>query len=193
MGLSGKFISNAWNGIKEKIGTAGKMIKDNQNTIGKIAGTALGTTLLIGTNGTAAPYIAGANDYIQSLPDNEWTKHLKNIAKGAMFDYGQQNTSKTKRKRNTSKTNAEQNTSQTNTEKDASQTNAQTEYQAPKMSSFILPSTGVSSPNTVYRDNFRNNVNKFYAKQTLNKFFKKVKSKRQKAKGKKTKGKKTNA
>ena len=175
MGLSGKFISNAWNGIKGKMGTAGKMIIDNQNEIGKIAGTALGTTLLIGTNGTAAPYIAGANDYIQSLPDNEWTKHLKNIAKGAMFDYGQQNTS------------------QTNTEKDASQTNAQTEYQAPKMSSFILPSTGVSSPNTVYRDNFRNNVNKFYAKQTLNKFFKKVKSKRQKAKGKKTKGKKTNA
>ena len=62
MGILGKFISNAWNGIKEKTGNAGKMIKeginatwnkgkemvgaagqwiaDNQDTIGKIAGRA---------------------------------------------------------------------------------------------------------------------------------------------------------
>ena len=165
MGLSGKFISNAWNGIKGKMGTAGKMIIDNQNEIGKIAGTALGTTLLIGTNGTAAPYIAGANDYIQSLPDNEWTKHLKNIAKGAMFDYGQQNTS------------------QTNTEKDASQTNAQTEYQAPKMSSFTLPSTDVSSPNIVKRD-IRNNAKKVLqkVKRQMTKMTNGKKVKRQKVK-----------
>ena len=95
MGLIGKFVSNAWNVIKNGLGTAGKLIqsgankawnfvKDNQDTIGKIAGTALGTGINLYTGGAAAPFINGANNFIQDLPDNAFTKHLKNIAKGAI-------------------------------------------------------------------------------------------------------------
>ena len=143
MGIIGKFISNAWNGIKNEIGTAGKLIqsgankawdfvKENQDTIGKLAGTALGTGLNLYTGGAAAPFISGANNFIQGLPDNAFTKHLKNIAKGAVFDYGQDSVPK-------------------DPEKKSEQTNAHTEYQAPRMSSFITPSSAVSSPTTVVR------------------------------------------
>ena len=98
MGLVGKFVSRAWNGIKNGIGTAGKLIrsgankawnfvKDNQDTLGKIAGTAIGAGLNLYTGGAAAPFISGANNFIQGLPDNAFTKHLKNIAKASVFDY----------------------------------------------------------------------------------------------------------
>ena len=143
MGIIGKFISDHWNGIKNGLGTAGKMIKsgvnkawdfvkENQDTIGKLAGTALGAGLDIYTGGAAAPFISGANNFIQGLPDNAFTKHLKNIAKGAVFDYGQDTTPK-------------------DPEKKSEQTNAHTEYQAPRMSSFTTPSSAVSSPTTVVR------------------------------------------
>ena len=88
MGILGKFISNAWNGIKEKAGTAGKMIqegahkawnfvKENHEPIEKFLGTALGTGINLYTGGAAAPFINGANNFIQGLPDNAFTKHLK--------------------------------------------------------------------------------------------------------------------
>ena len=144
MVVFGKFISNTWNGIKEKFGTAGKLIKsganktlnfikDNQDAIGKIAGTALGAGLNIYTNGAAAPWINGANNYIQSLPDNTFTKQLKNISKGAMFDYNSNNTQYNNNSNNTQYTD----TKKEFVEKNPSQTNALTEYQSPRMSNFI--------------------------------------------------------
>ena len=157
MVVFGKFISNTWNGIKEKFGTAGKLIKsganktlnfikDNQDAIGKIAGTALGAGLNIYTNGAAAPWINGANNYIQSLPDNTFTKQLKNISKGAMFDYNSNNTqynnNSNNNSNNTQNNNNSNNTQYTDTkkefvEKNPSQTNALTEYQSPRMSNYI--------------------------------------------------------
>ena len=44
-------------------------LKDNQDTIGKIARTALGAGLNLYTNNAASPWINGVNNYIQSLPD----------------------------------------------------------------------------------------------------------------------------
>ena len=188
MGLIGKFISNAWNGIKEKIGNTGKMIKeginatwnkgkemvgaagqwiaDNQDTIGKIVGTALGAGLNLYTGGAAAPLIAGANNIIQNLPDNILTRQLKNMAKGAVFDYGPNNVQK-------------------HPEKEASQTNAHTEYQSPPvMSNFVSPSSAVSSSNII-----RRTVRK--KPQQIRKTINGQTRKGKKAKGKKTKGKKS--
>ena len=81
MGIVGKFVSRAWNGIKNGLGTAGKLIqsgankawnfvKENQDTLGKIVGTTLGAGLNLYTRGAAAPFISGANNFIQGLPDN---------------------------------------------------------------------------------------------------------------------------
>ena len=172
MGILGKFISNAWNGIKEKAGTAGKMIqegrhkawnfvKENQDTLGKILGTALGTGVNIYTGGAAAPFINGANNFIQGLPDNAFTKHLKNVAKGAVFDYGQNKVEK-------------------DPEKKPEQTNASTEFQAPRMSSFMTPSSAVTSSPIIRRG---------APTVELTKRIKPKKSKGKKSKGKKTKGK----
>ena len=171
MGIVGKFISNAWNGIKNGLGTAGKLIqsgankawnfvKDNQDTIGKIAGTALGTGINLYTGGAAAPFISGANNFIQDLPDNAFTKHLKNIAKGAVFDYGQVSTRSNKSVREEQRSQGRspnkvprgsKEAVPKDPEKKPEQTNAATEYQAPRMSSFITPSSAVSSPTTVVR------------------------------------------
>ena len=172
MGIPGKFISNAWNGIKEKAGTAGKMIqegahkawnfvKENQDTLGKVLGTALGTGINLYTGGAAAPFINGANNFIQGLPDNAFTKHLKNVAKGAVFDYGQNKVEK-------------------DPEKKPEQTNSLTEFQAPRMSSFTTPSSAVTSSPIIRRA-----VNSV----ELTKRIKPKKSKGKKSKGKKTKGK----
>ena len=98
MGIIGKFVSRGWNGIKNGFGTAGKLIKsaagkawnfikENHEPIEKLAGTALTTGLLIKSGGAAVPFILEGSNLIQSLPDNGWTKHLKNIAKGAVLDY----------------------------------------------------------------------------------------------------------
>ena len=168
MGILGKFISNAWNGIKEKAGTAGKMIqegahkawnfvKENQDTLGKILGTALGTGVNLYTGGAAAPFINGANNFIQGLPDNAFTKHLKNVAKGAVFDYGQNKVEK-------------------DPEKKPEQTNASTEFQAPRMSSFTTPSSAVTSSPIIRR-----------GAPELTKRIKPKKSKGKKSKGKKSK------
>ena len=170
MGLIGKFVSNAWNGIKNGLGTAGKLIqsgankawdfvKDNQDTIGKIAGTALGTGINLYTGGAAAPFISGANNFIQDLPDNAFTKHLKNIAKGAMFDYGQVSTRSNKSVRDKVPQGSVRDkvprgfkeAVPKDPEKKPEQTNAATEYQAPRMSSFTTPSSAVSSPIIVRR------------------------------------------
>ena len=118
--------------IKSGVNKAWDFVKENQDTIGKLAGTALGAGLDIYTGGAAAPFISGANNFIQGLPDNAFTKHLKNIAKGAVFDYGQDTTPK-------------------DPDKKPEQSNAYTEYQAPRMSSFTTPSSAVSSPTTVVR------------------------------------------
>ena len=83
-----------------------------------------------------AAILEGSN-LIQSLPDNGWTKHLKNIAKGAVFDYGQYDNGPYSVHKDP--------------EKKPEQTNAHTEYQAPRMSSFITPSSAASSPTTVVR------------------------------------------
>ena len=174
MGLIGKFVSNAWNGIKNGLGTAGKLIqsgankawdfvKDNQDTIGKLAGTALGTGINLYTGGAAAPFINGANNFIQDLPDNAFTKHLKNIAKGAMFDYGQdsvrskESVREEQRSQGRSPNKVPRGSVRSkeavpkDPEKKPEQTNAATEYQAPRMSSFTTPSSAVSSPTTVVR------------------------------------------
>ena len=190
MGIVGKFVSNAWNGIKNGIGTAGKLIKsgankawnfvkENQDTIGKIAGTALGAGLNLYTGGAAAPFISGANNFIQGLPDNTFTKQLKNIAKGAVFDYGQDSVKKEQRSQGQSPNKVSQGSVRSkeavpnNPEKKPEQTNAHTEYQAPRMSSFTTPSSAVSSPTTVVR---RTIVKQMPLKKSTN--------------GKKTKGKK---
>ena len=161
MGLIGKFVSNAWNGIKNGLGTAGKLIqsgankawnfvKDNQDTIGKIAGTALGTGINLYTGGAAAPFINGANNFIQDLPDNAFTKHLKNIAKGAVFDYGQVSTRSKESVRDKVHRGSKEAVPK-DPEKKPEQTNAATEYQAPRMSSFTTPTSAVSSPTIVRR------------------------------------------
>ena len=159
MGLIGKFVSRGWNGIKNGIGTAGKMIKsgankawnfikENHEPIEKLAGTALTAGLLIKGGGEALPYILEGSNLIKSLPDNGWTKHLKNVAKGAVFDYGQYDNG--------------QYSVHKDPEKKPEQTNAHTEYKSPPvmsnfmprppMSNFMItPSSAVSSPTTVVR------------------------------------------
>ena len=180
MGILGKFISNAWNGIKEKAGTAGKMIqegahkawnfvKENQDTLGKILGTALGTGVNLYTGGAAAPFINGANNFIQGLPDNAFTKHLKNVAKGAVFDYGQNKVEK-------------------DPEKKPEQTNASTEFQAPRMSSFTTPSSAVTS-SPIIRRAITHVPQNSIIELTKSQRIKPKKTKGKKSKGKKTKGK----
>ena len=78
-GLLGK-LNGAWNTIKSVPGIAGNMIK-------RAGGAALSAGLNAYTGGQAYPFISGANSLIQSLPDNSFTKHLKNISKAAAFDF----------------------------------------------------------------------------------------------------------
>ena len=183
MGIVGKFVSRAWNGIKNGLGTAGKLIKsgantawnfvkENQDTLGKIAGTGLGAALNLYTGGAAAPFISGANNFIQDLPDNAFTKHLKNVAKGSVFDYST-------------------NTLQREAERRPEQSNASTEYQAPRMSNFVAPSSAVASPSIVrpvtkspQTKHYNNKNNKNYNNKNSSK-----KSKGKKTGNKKTKGK----
>ena len=85
------------------------------------------------TNGAALPWINGANNYIQSLPDNAFTKQLKNISKGAIFDYNSNNTQYSNNSNNTQHAD----TKKEFVEKNPTQTNALTEYQSPRMSNYI--------------------------------------------------------
>ena len=182
MGIVGKFVSRAWNGIKNGIGTAGKLIqsgankawnfvKENQDTLGKVLGTAVGAGLNLYTGGAAAPFISGANNFIQGLPDNAFTKHLKNIAKGSVFDYST-------------------NSMQQGAERKPEQSNASTEYQAPRMSNFVAPSSAVASPSIIKRPTTKSpqtknyNNNKNYNNKNSSK-----KSKGKRTGSKKTKGK----
>ena len=181
MGIVGKFVSKAWNGIKNGIGTAGKLIqsgankawnfvKDNHDTLEKIVGTGLGAGLNLYTRGAAAPFISGANNFIQGLPDNAFTKHLKNVAKASVFDYST-------------------NTIQKDAERKPEQTNASTEYQAPRMSNFVAPSSAVASPLIVKRPTTKSPQTKNYNKNNNKNYNNKNSSK--KSKGKRTGSKKT--
>ena len=181
MGIVGKFVSRAWNGIKNGLGTAGKLIKsgankawnfvkENQDTLGKIAGTAVGAGLNLYTGGAAAPFISGANNFIQGLPDNAFTKHLKNIAKASVFDYST-------------------NVTERGAERKPEQSNASTEYQAPRMSNFVAPSSAVASPSIV-RPVTKSPQTKHYSNKNNNKNYNNKNSSK-KSKGKKTGNKKT--
>ena len=177
MGIVGKFVSKAWNGIKSGLGTAGKLIqsgankawnfvKENQDTLGKVLGTAVGAGLNLYTGGAAAPFISGgANNFIQGLPDNAFTKHLKNISKASVFDYST-------------------NTIQKDAERKPEQTNASTEYQAPRMSNFVVPSSAVASPSIIKRHVTKSPQTKHYNNKNSSK-----KSNGKKTGSKKTKGK----
>ena len=154
MGLIGKFVSRGLNSIKNGIGTAGKLIKsgagkawnfikDNHEILERVGGSAAAGLLHLKTGGQYIPALYAANNLIQDLPDNVFTKHLKNVAKGTAFDYGQT-------------------VIQKDPEKKPEQTNAHTEYQSPpvmsnfmprpSMSNFMItPSSAVSSPTTVVR------------------------------------------
>ena len=176
MGIVGKFVSKAWNGIKSGLGTAGKLIqsgankawnfvKENQDTLGKVLGTAVGAGLNLYTGGAAAPFISGANNFIQGLPDNAFTKHLKNISKASVFDYST-------------------NTMQREAERKPEQTNASTEYQAPRMSNFVAPSSAVASPSIIKRHVTKSPQTKNYNNKNSSK-----KSNGKKTGSKKTKGK----
>ena len=147
--------------IQEGAHKAWNFVKENQDTLGKILGTALGTGVNLYTGGAAAPFINGANNFIQGLPDNAFTKHLKNVAKGAVFDYGQNKVEK-------------------DPEKKPEQTNSLTEFQAPRMSSFTTPSSAVTSSPIIRRA---------IGAPELTKRIKPKKSKGKKSKGKKSKGK----
>ena len=181
MGLVGKFVSRAWNGIKNGLGTAGKLIqsgankawnfvKENQDTLGKIVGTGLGAALNLYTGGAAAPFISGANNFIQGLPDNAFTKHLKNVAKGSVFDYST-------------------NVTQREAERKPEQSNASTEYQAPRISTSVAPSSAVASPQIVRRPATKSPQTKHYNKNNNKNYNNKNYSK--KSNGKKTGNKKT--
>lgn len=126
MGILGKFwngIRKGWDWTKDKLGVAGQWIKENHEPLEKILGSALGAGANYYTGGLAAPFINGAKDLIENLPDNEWTKHLKNIAKGAAFDYSQ---------------------------KEPEQTNAPTEFRAPPLHRLTPPSSA-SPPSPIVR------------------------------------------
>ena len=93
-GILGK-LAGIGNKIKALPGIAanmikrvGNFIKENPETVEKIAGGALGAGLNAYTGGVAYPFIYGANQLIQSLPDNDFTKHLKTISKAAALDFG---------------------------------------------------------------------------------------------------------
>ena len=93
-GILGK-LAGIGNKIKALPGIAanmikrvGNFIKENPETVEKIAGGALGAGLSAYTGGAAYPFIYGANQLIQSLPDNDFTKHLKTISKAAALDFG---------------------------------------------------------------------------------------------------------
>ena len=90
---------------------------------------------------------------IQDLPDNAFTKHLKNIAKGAMFDYGQDSVRSKESVRDKVPRGSVRSKEAVpkDPEKKPEQTNAATEYQAPRMSSFTTPSSAISPPTIIRR------------------------------------------
>ena len=73
---------------KKARSAVGNFVKNNTETIEKLAGGVLGGGLTAYTGGAAYPFIHGANQLIQSLPDNDFTKHLKTISKAAALDFG---------------------------------------------------------------------------------------------------------
>ena len=147
-GLLGK-LSGAWNTFKNGVGIAGNMIKkaggavgnfikNNAETIEKVGGAALAAGLDAYTGGKARPFISGANYLIQELPDNAFTKHLKNFSKAAAFDFS-------------SGGGGEQ--TKPEVEMNNNQTNASTEYKSvlPVMSHFV--SSGQAPILSVSRSN----------------------------------------
>ena len=107
------------------------------------------------------------NNFIQGLPDNAFTKHLKNVAKASVFDYST-------------------NVTQQGAERKPEQSNASTEYQAPRMSNFVAPSSAVASPSIIKRP-----VTKSPQTKNYNKNYNNNKNSSKKSKGKKTGSKKT--
>ena len=120
----------AGNMIKRAGSAVGNFVKNNAETIEKIAGGVLGGGLTAYTGGAAYPFIHGANQLIQSLPDNAFTKHLKTISKSAAFDF-----------------------SSTKPEVDIgnNQTNAQTEYRSLLPSHFVQSTSGPTHSPMYYR------------------------------------------
>ena len=187
-GILGK-LAVIGNKIKALPGIASNMIKrvgnfirENPETVEKIAGGIIGGGLTAYTGGVAYPFINGANQLIQSLPDNDFTKHLKTISKAAALDFGP-----------------------TKPEVDIgnNQTNALAEYRSVLPSHFVQSSSGSThspmyfrAPRGMYYRAQRKleppksaalDVSKMLALTYDNK--KKSKSQKSKAKGNKAKGK----
>ena len=182
-GILGK-LAGIGNKIKALPGIAanmikrvGNFIKENPETVEKIAGGALGAGLSAYTGGAAYPLIHGANQLIQSLPDNAFTKHLKTISKSAALDF--------------SPTKPEVDTG-------SSQTNALVEYTSTLPSHFVQSSSGSTNSPMYFRAprgmHYRRKLeppksSALNASKMLALTYAGKKSKGKKAKGKKSKGK----
>ena len=114
----------AGNMIKRAGGAAVDFVKNNAETIEKVGGAALGAGLKTFAPGFVQPLISGANSLIQSLPDNDFTKHLKTFSNAVSGGGTYENQDPTEPKVDTKN----------------NQTNAVTEYRS------VLPSHFTQSP-----------------------------------------------
>ena len=187
-GILGK-LAGIGSSIKAAPGVAGNMIKragsavidfvkNNAETIEKMGGAGLGTYLNLKSGGKAYPFISGVNEAIQSLPDNSFTKHLKNISKGAVYDFFEEpkESSNAITGGGTYK-NKDSTLPAVNTR--SNQTNALSEYRSVLPSHFVqFPAHFTQSPM------YTRAVKKIYDKMSSKRKKSKKKDKKKKSKGK---------
>ena len=149
----------AGNMIKRAGGAAVDFVKNNAETIEKVGGAALGAGLKTFAPGFVQPLISGANSLIQSLPDNDFTKHLKTFSNAVSGGGTYENQDPTEPKVDTR----------------SNQTNAVTEYRS------VLPSHFTQFPShfTQFPSHFTQSP--MYSR-AVNKVYDKMSSKRQKGK-----------
>ena len=179
-GILGK-LAGIGSKIKTAAGVAGKFIENNAETIEKLGGATIGAGLMIKYGPNLYPAISGVNQVIKSLPDSDFTKHLKNISKGAAFDFFEEPKESSNAVtgggtyKNTDPTQPKVNTRN-------NQTNALSEYRSVLPSHFTqFPSHFTQSPM------YTKAVNKIYDKMSSKRKkgkSQKVRVKRQKSKGK---------
>ena len=175
----------AANMIKRAGSAVGNFVKNNAETIEKLAGGALGAGLSTYTGGAAYPLIHGANQLIQSLPDNAFTKHLKTISKSAALDFSPNEASNAITGGGTYR-NGDPGKPQVHTMN--SQTNAQTEYRSVLPSHFVQ-STSSSTHSPMYYRPPRGESAAPKSKSRPESQKSSSKSQKSKSKGKKAKGK----
>ena len=169
---------------------AGNFVKNNAEIIEKLSGGVLGGGLTAYTGGAPYPVILGANQLIQSLPDNAFTKHLKNISKSTAFDFGPSEQFVYKPEYSASNaitgggTYRNRDPGKPQVHIRNSQTNAQAEYKSVLPSHFVQPSSGSTHSPMYYRAPQGTPATPKILELTYDKNSSKSKPKGKKAKGK---------